>query len=96
MYATSDHAILPRFTPVGPELTDVEFTWLVDKDAVEGVDYNVDRLTFVWRITTEQDKKIVDDNQAGVNSIAYEPGPYSEVEQGLVRFNAWYLMQIGP
>jgi len=93
-YGLSDHGVIPRFTPLGPQLTEVEFVWLVHPDAVEGVDYDVERLAWVWKVTTDQDKKIVDDNQSGVNSVAYQPGPYSKVEQGLTRFTAWYLAEI--
>jgi Rieske 2Fe-2S family protein len=92
--ALPDHAVIPRFTPLGPQLTEVEMIWLVHPDAVAGKDYQVDRLTWLWRVTTEQDKRIVDDNQAGVNSVAYRPGPYSNTEQGLVRFTNWYIEQI--
>jgi len=68
--------------------------WLVNPNAVEGRDYQLDRLTWLWRVTTDQDKQIVDDNQAGVNSLAYQPGPYSETETGLTRFTNWYLAQV--
>ena len=40
------------------------------------------------------DTRHVDDNQAGVNSLAYRPGPYSKTESGLTRFTLWYLAQI--
>lgn len=30
-------------------------TWLVHRDAVEGVDYDLNRLTNVWEITNQQD-----------------------------------------
>lgn len=93
-YATNDFITIPRFTPLGPQKTEVTFLWLVREDAVEGRDYDVDHLTHVYRVTTEQDKTIVEDNQAGVNSIAYEPGPYSLSELGLAKFNAWYLAKL--
>lgn len=92
--ASCDHAVIPRFTPLGPQRTEVEMIWLVHKDAVENRDYDLQKLTWLWKVTTDQDKKIVDDNQAGVNSLAYRPGPYSMTEQGLTRFTAWYLQQI--
>jgi Rieske 2Fe-2S family protein len=92
--ACCDHAVIPRFTPLGPIRTEVEMIWLVREDAVEGKDYDVEKLTWLWRVTTDQDKKIVDDNQAGVNSMAYRPGPYSNTEQGLTRFTTWYLKHI--
>lgn len=93
--ACNDHVVIPRFTPLGPQRTEVEMIWLVREDAVEGRDYDVAKLTWLWDVTTQQDKKIVDDNQAGVNSLAYRPGPYSNTERGLTRFTMWYLKQIG-
>ena len=94
MYASCDHAVVPRFTPLATTLTEVEMTWLVREGAVESVDYDVAELTWLWKVTTDQDKKIVDDNQAGVESRAYRPGMYSQVEDGLARFTSWYLKQI--
>jgi Rieske 2Fe-2S family protein len=92
--ALNDFVVLPRFTPLTEAKTEVVFYWLVREDAVEGKDYDVEHLVHVYKVTTEQDKKIVEDNQAGVNSAAYEPGPYSLAEQGLVRFNQWYMKQL--
>ena len=40
--------------------------WLVDKNATEGVDYNLDNLIWMWDRTTIADKKIIEDNQKGV------------------------------
>jgi Rieske 2Fe-2S family protein len=51
--------------------------WLVHKDAVEGVDYNLEELTHVWTETNDQDRRIVEENAFGIHSPAYEPGPYS-------------------
>ena len=34
-YGMSDHGVIPRFTPLGPQLTEVEFIWLVHPDAVK-------------------------------------------------------------
>ena len=92
--ACCDHVVIPRFTPLGPLRTEVEMIWLVREDAVEGMDYDIEKLTWRWKVTTEQDKKIVDNNQAGVGSLAYQSGRYSNAEEGLTRFTTWYLEQI--
>ena len=39
-----DHSITFRITPIGPMATEVTTTWLVNKDAVEGVDYDLENL----------------------------------------------------
>ncbi|MBO3762187.1 aromatic ring-hydroxylating dioxygenase subunit alpha [Ciceribacter sp. L1K22] len=86
-----DHAISFRVLPLSAEETAVTTTWLVHKDAVEGVDYDVDQLTHVWNMTNDQDRAIVEENAFGIRSPAYEPGPYSvEHEGGVMQFVEWY------
>jgi Rieske 2Fe-2S family protein len=86
-----DHAISFRVTPLSAEETAVTTTWLVHKDAVEGVDYDLKELTHVWEMTNDQDRSIVEENAFGIRSPAYEPGPYSvEHEGGVMQFVDWY------
>ena len=94
----SDHAVTFCALPLGPDRTLLRTTWLVHKDAVEGVDYDLANLTSVWDATNRQDAALVEIAQAGVRSPAYEPGPYSPHTEGLVeQFCAWYVerMQAG-
>ncbi|MGB0866315.1 MAG: SRPBCC family protein [Granulosicoccaceae bacterium] len=87
----SDYAVTFVVTPLGPQQTRVETTWLVHEDAVEGVDYQLDELTAVWLATNDQDRELVENNQLGVNSPAYVPGPYSTIhEDGVSQFIDWY------
>ncbi len=86
-----DQSMTFRVTPIGPQETEVTTTWLVDRDAVEGVDYDLNRLTEVWLHTNDEDREIVEGNQAGINSPAYLPGPYSPGEEsGVIQFIDWY------
>ncbi|SSC70213.1 unnamed protein product [Ciceribacter sp. T2.26MG-112.2] len=86
-----DHAISFRVLPISAEETAVTTTWLVHRDAVEGVDYNLDELTHVWNMTNDQDRSIVEENAFGIRSPAYEPGPYSvDHEGGVMQFVEWY------
>ena len=87
----SDHAVVFRVLPLGPDKTVVRTTWLVHRDAVEGVDYDVDALTRVWRTTNDQDRVLVNGTQCGVASPSYEPGPYSMVEDDVEAFVNWYI-----
>jgi Rieske 2Fe-2S family protein len=86
-----DHAVTFRVLPLGPTQTEVTTKWLVHKDAVEGVDYQIDELTMVWNATNDQDRRIVEENQRGVSSPAFEPGPYNALhEGGVMQFVEWY------
>ncbi|ETX27933.1 aromatic ring-hydroxylating oxygenase subunit alpha [Roseivivax isoporae] len=87
----SDQVLVFRMNPISPMQTEVTTTWLVHADAVEGVDYDLQRLTEVWIHTNDEDRAIVEENQRGVNSPAYEPGPYSaQHESGVIQFVDWY------
>jgi Rieske 2Fe-2S family protein len=89
-HALSDYAFLFSAIPVGPQETRVESKWLVHKDAVEGVDYTIERLTETWTKTNLQDRELAERNQRGVNGIGYVPGPYSVDEDFVVWFGNWY------
>ena len=91
----NDYAWTMRVTPLSPTSTEIVASWLVREDAVEGQDYDLERLIQFWRTTGKQDWKLCEDNQAGVNSRYYSPGPYLDaVEGGPEQFVNWYLNQL--
>ncbi len=90
----ADHGVIYRFIPKSAEVSEMEIIWLVRGDAQAGVDYDLDKLTWLWRVTTEADKKITEDNQSGVNSRYYEPGPYAPMEATLRAWIDWYLAEL--
>ena len=93
-HTLGDYAFFFRLLPIGPCETAVNAKWLVHKDAVEGVDYDLERLTEVWLKTNDQDRWLVENNQRGVNSMGYQPGPYSQTgEAGVARFIDWYCTE---
>ena len=90
-HVLGDHAVTFRVQPMGPKQTKVTTKWLVNAEAVEGVDYSLKELTEVWLATNNQDRQIVEENQIGVSSLAFEPGPYNSVhENGVIQFVDWY------
>jgi Rieske 2Fe-2S family protein len=95
VYLANDHATLFRFTPISPTHTDVIVTWLVRGDAVEGRDYDIEKVTWMWDVTTVEDTRIISDNQLGVNSRRYRPGVYSMRERGTTGFVNWYISRLG-
>lgn len=91
----SDHIVTFSVIPLSPERTLLRTKWLVHKDAVEGVDYDLKRLTEVWIATNDQDGQLVGIQHSGVISPAYEPGPYSPYTEGLVeKFVSWYCQRL--
>lgn len=91
VHATADHVFMFSAMPVSPTETHVTGKWYVHQDAIEGVDYNVDDLAELWTRTNLQDKELAENNQLGVNSPGYLPGPYSPDAETLAqRFTDWY------
>ena len=92
--AYSDHVVGYVFTPVSQQQCECKIYWLVRDDAIEGKDYDKAELMWLWDITTYADEKIIVDNQAGVNSSYYQPGPFSEMERTEKRFVSWLVGQL--
>ena len=86
-----DHALSFRVLPLSSGETLVTTKWIVPKSAVEGVDYDLDNLTKVWLATNDQDRELVEETFRGVQSPAYQPGPFSDIaENGVCQFVDWY------
>ncbi|WP_321792451.1 aromatic ring-hydroxylating dioxygenase subunit alpha [Burkholderia pyrrocinia] len=90
--ATNDYVILVQIVPRNSHETDVTLTWLVDRDAEQSI--NTDALCWMWDITTQQDKRITEDNAIGVRSMAYRPGPYTPLESQTEAFVSSYLAEM--
>lgn len=89
--ACNDFAVLIVFSPRGARHTDVDITWLVDGKAK---DVDVERMIWIWDVTTKQDKIITENNQRGIDSTRYQPGRLSKLENRVDTFNRWYLNQL--
>ena len=90
----ADHAVTFAVLPLSADRTLVRTTWLVHEDAEEGVDYDLDTLTHVWRETNEQDTAFCARAQHGVSSPGYEPGPYAPSEYQVDAFTTWYVDRV--
>ncbi|GHD13550.1 aromatic ring-hydroxylating oxygenase subunit alpha [Zhihengliuella salsuginis] len=90
----SDHVITFAAFPINEHQTLVRTTWLVADDAVEGVDYDLETLTYTWKQTNVQDKNFVEMCQQGAASPAYEPGPYMKSEYQVEAFINWYVQRM--
>jgi len=91
VHATADFLFMFSALPLSPKETLIVSKWLVHKDAVEGVDYDLTHLTELWNRTNQQDLALVENNQQGVDSPAFTPGPYcADAEALTMRFTDWY------
>jgi Rieske 2Fe-2S family protein len=89
-----DHGMIYRFIPKGVNSCEMELIWLVKNDAVEGEDYDLEKLTWLWKVTTAEDKKIIEHTARGVRSHYFVPGPIAPMEYNELRYIAWYLQEI--
>ena len=94
LLAYSDHVVCYVFTPVDARNCKCEIYWLVRGDAVEGKDYVTDDLTWLWDVTTDADKTIIVNNWKGVQSIYYQPGPFSKMEDMEGRYIDWIVREL--
>lgn len=94
LVAYADHGVIYRFIPKTADASDMEVIWLVHGDAREGRDYDRGKLTWLWKVTSEADKRIIEHNQLGVNSRFYRPGPYAPMEYNTIAYVDWYLGEI--
>jgi Rieske 2Fe-2S family protein len=83
-----------RFIPKGANSCEMELIWLVKGDAVEGRDYDLEKLTWLWKVTTAEDKKIIEHTARGVRSHYFVPGPIAPMEYNELRYIDWYLEEI--
>jgi len=94
MDSVSDYIWTMRITPINASTTDVEFCWLVDGKAEEGKDYQLAHLTAFWEITGDQDGQLCENNFKGIESNAYQPGPYGPIEDQVINFVDWCVTQL--
>jgi phenylpropionate dioxygenase-like ring-hydroxylating dioxygenase large terminal subunit len=91
--ALNDHAVMFQFMPVAADQTSVTLSWLVDGSASDA-EVDVERMIWLWDVTTIQDKRLIERNAAGIRSCAYQPGPYTELESMPARLVQRYLSEL--
>jgi phenylpropionate dioxygenase-like ring-hydroxylating dioxygenase large terminal subunit len=81
-----DYAVTTSWLPTSPTTSIMRSTWLVQEDAVEGLDYTVEGVTEIIDVTNEQDKALCRLAQLGVNSSGYDnSAPYQPQLEAPVR-----------
>jgi len=86
-----DYAFFFRLLPLSIDRTLVTSRWYVSAAAEEGRDYDTEKLRELWSLTNDQDRELCERNQEGVRSLAYQPGPYSQLREAhVIKFVEWY------
>ncbi len=79
-----DHAVVHTLRPVSAGAVTWQTRWYVDGEAVEGVDYDLDRLTWVWRATNQQDIALCESAYRGVQSRRFVSGPIHRTREAAI------------
>lgn len=80
-----DHLLVHVLRPTSPTEVTWETRWYVHQDAREGVDYELDRLTEVWRATNRQDVELCQAAYRGVRSKRFVSGPLHATREAAIR-----------
>lgn len=79
-----DHAVVHAMRPVDVSHVRWQTFWYVRQDAVEGVDYEVDRVTEVWRRTNVEDISLCEGAYQGVRSRRFMSGSLDPVREAAI------------
>lgn len=91
-----DHGVIHTLRPLGHDRVRWTTRWFVHEDAVEGQDYEVDKVTAVWQATNREDLMLVSGAFKGVTSRRFVPGPLSGTrEPALKQTMSLYLKLMG-
>lgn len=80
-----DHAVLFSFVPITCDQTRVDCQWLT-----RAGDIDHEPLTWLWKHTLEQDRKLTERLHRSVASGLYAGGCYLAAEQRAARFSQWW------
>ncbi len=86
-----DHVVTFSLTPLAADKTLLRTSWLVHEDAVEGVDYDPQHITALWRTTNNQDGHFSAINHQGISTDGYRQGPYAVEEKLVEDFKNFYV-----
>ena len=83
-----DYMMTHTLWPRGHDRTEVVCEWHFHPDELAKPDFHGDDAVEFWDLTNREDWWISEQSQAGINSRAYQPGPYSEREALLWAFDS--------
>ena len=53
--------------------------------------FDIEKMIFLWTITTQEDAILCEINQKGIESKSFVPGKYGKLETALVQYQKFYL-----
>jgi len=90
-----DYAMVHTFQPLAPDRTRIVCEFLFHPDTLASPEFNPDDGAGFWDGVNREDWHICERAQAGVQSRAYRPGPYSRRESLSAAFDRHYRSAMG-
>ena len=82
-----DYMMTHTLWPRANDRTEIVCEWHFHPAELARADFHADDAVEFWDLTNREDWWIAEQSQAGINSRAYQPGPYSEREELLWSFD---------
>jgi Rieske 2Fe-2S family protein len=90
-----DYVVTFRFNPRAVDATEIVCEWLFHRHEMARPGFDPADAVDFWDLTNRQDWALSDAAQAGIASLGYQPGPYSNREELLVALDRWVLARVG-
>jgi glycine betaine catabolism A len=90
-----DYVMFHTLWPEAPDRTRIFCSWLFHPETLSNPAHDPEDGIAFWDMTNRQDWHICEQSQLGVQSRAYQPGPYSKRESLSVQFDREVLRALG-
>ncbi|HKE46648.1 MAG TPA: aromatic ring-hydroxylating dioxygenase subunit alpha [Rhodanobacteraceae bacterium] len=91
-----DYVMVHRALPLAIDRTRILCDWYFHPDAIAADGFDPEAAIKFWDMTNRQDWELCANAHRGVTSLAWQPGPYSELESQLAAFDRHYLRMMNP
>jgi glycine betaine catabolism A len=91
-----DYMMIHTLWPRAIDRTEIICEWYFEPAELAKPDFVADDAVEFWDLTNREDWRIVEQSQAGIQSRAYTPGPYSGREALLYAFDQIVIGRLGP
>jgi len=86
-----DYVLIHRIERLATDRSRIICDWLFHPNATADPDFDPSGAIEFWNMTNKQDWEVSELAQRGISSLAYEPGPYSELESMIAAWDREYL-----
>jgi len=90
-----DYALVHRLVPRDVAHSTIICQWLFEPEAAAAAGFDPSGAVGFWDMTNRQDWHICEQSQRGIESSAYSPGPYANLESMIAALDREYLRSLG-